>query len=178
MKYLIFGLSLLLTTMDDAQDPIPQLTWKNYKAKVASKPNVSAITSCAFAAESNERGGLKFPIRIICAVFEDRSWVDTSVFRLSPSAIQQLLNHEQNHFNLAVIYAKRLQQIVADKLLFENEYNALHDSVWKAYKFQDSLIYDVDTKLGKDLKQQLLWNNVFSHELDNLKDVKITIQIR
>lgn len=103
--------------------------------------------------------GKQFDIRLNSTMFPDHSHIRKSVLKDS-SKVAILLKHEQNHFDISEIFArravKRLSQTNFSKN-FINEVKALMQQVFlECNKLQDQ--YDFETRNGREELHQLEWN--------------------
>jgi hypothetical protein len=111
-----------------------------------------------------ENGSLKLIIQAV--FFRNTSWLKTD------SAYG--LNHEQMHFDICEIYARRLRQKIASKNLMRNkklnaELNNLYRQINQDLeKEQDR--YDRETEHSIKTERQELWNKKILAELEELKE--------
>ena len=97
----------------------------------------------------------------------NKSWVKQG------GGSQQLLRHEQGHFDLAEIYARKFRARL-DSLSFrtpnyQNEIDSLfHLTLTHCDQVQNS--YDLETEHGLVLQNQIKWEALFQTELNALQD--------
>lgn len=173
MKW-IFIVCLLITSILSGQKIVwkkdQKLNWNNFKSKVnnQSGKSVVAYTNCGWVysvvKSSNPKSSVKIEIETIFN--EDKSWKD--VKQIS----EYILNHEQKHFDIAEVFARKLRKEVAEKVKtsgdFDRSFQGIYNKILKEYKnFQVS--YDQNTDHGMDKDKQEEYNTLISEELENLK---------
>lgn len=169
---LVLAVPLLLTTCvidrSLAQDfivwqPDVKLKWNDFLAKPAKHDPASALTTSGI----HYHGEIKDSdvVDTIAAIFyENRSWVRRRSDRL--------LLHEQGHFDITEIYARRLRKRImeipvrSDKPEFQLP---LIYYVVEAERCKTENLYDEETDHGKNEKGQSRWNDKIRTELDSLK---------
>ncbi|WP_292010095.1 DUF922 domain-containing protein [Chryseobacterium sp.] len=175
MKW-IYLLSLLITIPLFGQKIIWQegqkLNWSQFKSNTNKKGNnVVAYTHCGweYTVVTSTNPNIPIKIEIITIFNEDKSWKD-------PKHINDyVLNHEQKHFDIAEIYARKLRKEVSEKIKtsgdFKRSFQALYNRVSNEYRdFQ--ILYDKDTQHGINEEKQAEYNVVITRELENLKNFK------
>ncbi|MBB4805319.1 hypothetical protein HNP38_000591 [Chryseobacterium defluvii] len=176
MKW-IFLVSFLITNFLFAQRIVwkedVKLNWDNFKSKINNQrgSNVIAYTNCGWVYSVVKSTNPKSPVKIkIETVFnEDKSWKDDQ--RTS----DYVLNHEQKHFDIAEIYARKLRKEVGEKIRtsgdFNKKFQGIYNRILSDYKsFQST--YDKETQHGMDPEKQTEYNRIIAEELENLKSYK------
>ncbi|KPE51103.1 hypothetical protein [Chryseobacterium indologenes] len=147
-----------------------KLVWDNFKSPVNRKnnPNVAAYTHCGWEYSLVKSSNPKTPVKIeIHAIFnEERSWKDVKKIN------DYILLHEQKHFDIAELFARKLRKEVAEKVITSGDYDkyfkAVYQKVSNDYQnFQKS--YDRETQHGINEDKQKEYNALISEELNNLK---------
>lgn len=92
-----------------------------------------------------------------------------------------ILNHEQTHFDLAELYARKIRKSLA-KFLEENEecdlqgiadiYYRLEEEHW-----QTQFLYDDETKHSINFEKQQEWDKKIADSLEAYKDYELIIDI-
>lgn len=150
-----------------------KLNWGNFKSKINNQrgTNVVAYTNCGWVYSVVKSSDPKAPVKIeIETVFnEDKSWKDEK--RIN----DYVLGHEQKHFDIAEVFARKLRKEVTEKIKTSGDFNkyfqGIYNRILKDYRnFQAS--YDRDTKHGMDEVQQAEYNRIIAEELENLKSYK------
>jgi hypothetical protein len=104
----------------------------------------------------------------------------TNVFYKSKSwmVVQKpsVLNHEQGHFDISEIFARRLRKEfrtlidngVEDEMIFQQQFNKCLADL---KEFQKT--YDTETHHGFSEKEQILWDNKIKNELNKQRSQKL-----
>jgi len=92
----------------------------------------------------------------------------------------ELLEHEQKHFDLQEIYARKLREKASQRKWVVNSIdkhlNDLYNEIFEMeLKAQDR--YDVETDLSRNRAEQKKWNEFIDKELERLKEFKDTLII-
>jgi hypothetical protein len=146
-----------------------KLNWEDFKGIPPSitETNASANTNCGFdvSAESNGNKEL-MAVRIKNIFYCDKSWV-----RMDKKHRLDLLEHEQAHFDLCEVYARRLRKRVEDSNYKLDIDNAIFE-VFEAFKKRQKL-YDQETNHSRNKEKQVEWLNIIAHELLELDNYSI-----
>lgn len=150
-----------------------KLNWNNFKSKINNQKgqNIVAYTNCGWTYSYVKSSNPKAPVEIkIETIFnEDKSWKD--VKRIN----DYVLLHEQKHFDVAEVYARKLRREIAEKIKnsadFDARFKTIYNQILKEYRdFQN--IYDGETRNGMIEEKQAEYNRIIAEELDNLKSFK------
>lgn len=150
-----------------------KLAWSDFKSKSNNmgNANVVAYTHCGWEYSAVVSSDSNVPVKIgIQTIFkENQSWKD--VKRITDYA----LLHEQKHFDIAELFARRLRKEVEEKVVSSGDYikyfHGIYNKIAKDYKdFQAS--YDRDTRNGINTIKQAEYNTLITEELEKLKKYK------
>lgn len=148
-----------------------KLTWDDFKGKTNSLggADVVAYTNCGWEYSAVTSSDLKVPVKItVQTVFnKDKSWKDGK--RIS----DYVLLHEQKHFDIAEIHARKLRKEVAEKIKNSADYKKYFRSIYAKISSEYKIFqatYDRDTKHGMNKEKQAEYNLLISGELDKLKN--------
>lgn len=138
-----------------------KLTWDDYKGTPPPEQdtNVAATTSCRFGLLANPAGTV------------------TNEFICHQSSVRPgqkkpaLLAHEQLHFDLCEVYARKLRKELAATPLNQQEVNDAFIKTYRRYKEQQWL-YDQETNHGLEPQAQERWQQAITKELDTLAAYK------
>lgn len=144
------------------------LTWDDFQGKAQANSTNAAISSTGIIyspAPKQETG--KLEIDIICYFDKKKSWVKIN------SKDETGLKHEQGHFNISEIYARKFRKTVIGCKLKTKTWN---DKLQKLYsqnhielnKYQD--LYDKETDHYRNQQKQIEWNEKIAKELKELDD--------
>jgi|SRR4051812_27991366 hypothetical protein len=131
------------------------LQWKDFEAPANYEDPFDAFISCRI--DYNQTGD---KVDVFCYFKKNESWS-----RASES--EYLLKHEQYHFHIAEMYARRFRKQIAETgtkdigKKFENQ-------IQESKKAQVN--YDEETNHSKNTKAQAKWERYIDRELDKLKD--------
>lgn len=148
-----------------------KLVWDNFKSKTNNLggATVVAYTHCGWEFSATTSSDPKVPVKInIQTVFnENKSWKD--VKRIN----DYVLVHEQKHFDIAEIHARKLRKEVSEKIKTTADYNKFFKTIYAKissdYKsFQAD--YDRVTEHGMNKEKQAEYNILISEELEKLKN--------
>jgi len=176
MKWILL-VCLLITNILFAQKIVWQeglkLNWSNFKSNINNQrgTNVVAYTNCGWVYSVVKSSNPKSPVKIkIETIFnEDKSWKDVKKIN------DYVLGHEQKHFDIAEVFARKLRKEVQEKIKTSGDFNknfqAVYNRLLNDYRnFQ--VLYDKDTKHGMDEAKQTEYDQKISEELENLKSYK------
>jgi len=150
-----------------------KLKWENFRSPVSRKNNaeVVAYTNCGWEysviKSSNPKAAIEFNIETIFN--EDKSWKDAK--RIN----DYYLLHEQKHFDIAEIFARKLRKEVKEKIKnssdFDKYFKGIYNTISNDYRnFQ--ITYDKVTEHGINKEKQAEYNELISSELENLKNFR------
>lgn len=148
-----------------------KLVWSNFKSKVNNQrgKDIVAYTHCGWVSSvlksTHPKGDAKVSIETIFN--EDKSWKDDK--RIN----DYVLNHEQKHFDIAEIYARKIRKEIIAKIKTTSDYDkyfqAIYNRTVKDYKNFQAL-YDGVTEHGMNREKQLEYDVIISDELEQLKN--------
>ncbi|WP_439479140.1 DUF922 domain-containing protein [Chryseobacterium aquaticum] len=150
-----------------------KLVWSNFKSNKNNQhgKDIVAYTHCGWVysvvKSSNPKGAAKVNIETIFN--EDKSWKDDT--RIT----DYVLNHEQKHFDIAEIYARKIRKEIISKIKTSGNYDryfqTIYNRILKDYRNFQAL-YDGVTEHGMNKEKQSEYNAIISNELEQLKDYK------
>jgi len=153
-----------------------KLTWEDFKAIAPpdSFKNIAAITFCGIGYHSN-RVLLSAPAKI---------WV-TNSFNCNKSWVREnhknpgVLNHEQLHFDLSEVYARKMRKSFQESNLTGGSLNSIGNSIFRNYyqEFEKNQnLYDLETGSGLIEDKQTEWDKKIQKELQELNNTNLTTQ--
>ncbi|SIP86621.1 hypothetical protein SAMN05880574_10189 [Chryseobacterium sp. RU37D] len=176
MKW-IFAICVLVSSVLHSQkiywEEGIKLNLDNFKSKVNRRGgnNVVAYTNCGWVYSYEKSSDPKAPVKIkIETVFnENLSWKD--VKRIN----DYVLLHEQKHFDVAEVFARKLRKAIAEKIItsadFDKYFQSVYNRTLKEYQnFQKA--YDTETQNGIIEEKQSEYNRIIAEELENYKSYK------
>jgi hypothetical protein len=146
------------------------LRWTDFRGRPDDDLDVAAVTSYALSWESNCTPD-GFTFRVTSVFLPDQSWVQPDVLDRESSS-QVTLAHEQAHFDLSEIQARKMRRALSRMVrpcrLTEEELTAalrpivVEDATRQAR-------YDRETSHGLDRPQQVRWEAEVGRELESLE---------
>ena len=141
-----------------------KLTWADFKASPDKNSTNAALTSSRINIDFGyNSSGLKYNIK--CRFDQNLSWG-----RIKNDYI---LAHEQGHFDIAEIHARRLHKsLKAYKFNVRTvgkDVNEIYGAVMKEHHAYQSL-YDNETDYSRNAEKQAQWREKIDRELDSLHE--------
>lgn len=170
----IFHLLLVLLSLSSLQAQEPgediltwsegrKLTWSDYKASPNPKSDAAATTSTSLSIDYHIRdGGFSYTIKSWFS--RTRSW--------GRSKTPYILSHEQGHFDIAEVYARKLHQRMSAYQFNKRTYNKDLDRIYKEVADEKAAVqsqYDRETRHSIDEEKQAEWLKKISRMLEELK---------
>jgi Bacterial protein of unknown function (DUF922) len=144
--------------------PSPLLTWGDYKGKPDPNSDAAASTTTYLGIEykMDDKG---FAWKIQCRFSITRSW--------GRSKTDHILKHEQGHFDIAELFArklhKRMKEYQFNKTTYKNDLKTIYNGITADKEaFQD--LYDDETDHSRKKEQQAEWEKKIEKMLKDLKD--------
>jgi hypothetical protein len=141
-----------------------QLTWSDYKGRPDTNSGAAASTTTYLGIEYNvDKKG--FTYKIQCRFSKTKSW--------GMSRTDMVLKHEQGHFDIAEIFARRLNKKMNEYQFIETSYKKdlkkiYEDITAEKEVFQD--MYDNETDHSRKKEQQAQWLKRIQKMLNDLKN--------
>jgi len=137
--------------------PDRKLVWDDFKGKPFKTAWAAAITASGISysfSSVQENGQLVLDITINSYFYPEESWYQP---KLCDSLI---LSHEQLHFDIAELYARKMRKQVAETTFTKNvkaEVKAIYKDILRELgNFQKK--YDFETNFSRNVEKQLEWN--------------------
>ena len=141
-----------------------QLTWDDYKGKPDPSSDAAALTSTFLGIEYNiDQSGLSWKIQ--CRFSKPRSW--------GKAKTDYILQHERGHFDVAEIFARKLNQKMKEyrfnKNTYQKDLRKIYDDVTsEKEKFQDQ--YDSESDHSRNSEMQTKWTKKIAQMLRELEE--------
>jgi hypothetical protein len=142
------------------------LTWADFKGQPPASSPAAAQTaySLFYGARCT---GPKFEYRVVAAVRPKDSWVRMPLLR-TPALNASALRHEQTHFDLTEIHARRMRryyvELIAPCRTQSGELEDRADQFTRDEKAAQAA-YDAETDHGRTAAQQSRWDKQVSDQL-------------
>jgi hypothetical protein len=153
---LLLMLSTLLAAQNKKEELLKwsadrKLTWDDYKAKPNPASDAAATTTTHLAIEYNIKGG-HFNYQITSMFSKTNSW--------GLHKTDYILSHEQGHFDIAEIYARKLHQRMSEYKFNRKTYSKdlkkiYNDIIEEKSEMQE--LYDKETNHSINRKKQAEW---------------------
>lgn len=171
MKKIIFLITLhfplLLFSQKESEsinwNESSKLIWDDFKAAPQKNGDVAALTATHLGFSYNVVNG-KISFNIECRFEKNRSW--------GLVKNDWILKHEQGHFDIAEIFARKLFKVLSEYRFNKNSFQKDLDVVYKNIvsekeNFQQD--YDVETDFSRNKNSQEKWLKKIEAELIQLK---------
>lgn len=140
-----------------------KLGWGDFKARPDPSSANAAMTNSIINIEFNfDETSLDYTIN--CRFDKNRSWVKV---RTIP-----VLQHEQGHFDIAEIYARKLAREMSgykfNPVTVKDDVNNIYDRIMKVYQ-QEQQQYDQQTDFSRNKEKQAEWLNRIAADLKSLQ---------
>ena len=145
--------------------PLVKLTWADFKGKPVLSSNAAAITNAGIGFKMmfhSQDNVTTLHITVNCNFYISDSWVKDG--KRTP----YILNHEQQHFDIAYIHAMQLIQKLQTAKYTREDYSKVIEKIY--YQAQDNLqtmqnAYDTETKNSVLTDQQEMWDKKIDAQL-------------
>ena len=144
-----------------------RLQWTDFKGEVPSGAAAAATTasgiSYSYQAEWEGKGEVQVDFVVEAHFYPEESWYRPEVCN------EHILSHEQLHFDIAEIFARKLRKRLESKTYTKNikaEVRRIYQqTVRELSKFQNQ--YDRETDYSRNRENQLLWNELIGKMLND-----------
>lgn len=175
MKSVLIAIALSITFLSHSQNLISWVS--DYRLKVEdfaapipanAKESIKGLTNAIIDVNYEQKGDA-VQVSVECFFRKSESWIKNNMNQT------YVLAHEQGHFDIAEIYARKIRKkLQATKLHKKNgaeQIKKIWDKLYKSYlKEQDK--YDKATSHSFKEKQQQEWVNKIAKEIKKLDDYK------
>ncbi len=116
----------------------------------------------------------KYQYQILAKFYKEKSWLNTN-----SDTYNDILKHEQLHFDIAELYARKMRKKVyetklANNVVLESDYGRIHKTLFQEYtNFQKE--YDSQTGNSRKKDIQIQWEMLISKKLKELEKFSLTI---
>src|SRR5688572_4083802 len=157
LKYLLILLVPLSTFGQDKNEELvawnasSKLTWADYKASPDPRSDAAATTTTYLGIEYNiNREGFSYKIQ--CRFSKNRSW--------GLHRTDYILSHEQGHFDIAEIYARKLHKSLSEynfnKKTFQQDLKEIYENLMREKEAMQEQ-YDRETNHSINRTAQAAW---------------------
>lgn len=174
LRIFLAAIFMFIIGLTKAQDKIfwsenRKLVWEDFQSK--NQPNTSkaaATTFCgiSYLLNSPTKKFSSKEVKIESFFVPSKSWAH------SDHKTDLVLMHEQSHFDIAELFARRFRKLISDKILDAKTLQKHYTNVYESYKdFQQD--YETVTNHGRIREKQLEYSEKINQEIEKLSDFKI-----
>ncbi|HEY1872367.1 MAG TPA: DUF922 domain-containing protein [Chitinophagaceae bacterium] len=137
-----------------------KLDWSDYLAKPSPTSDAAATTSTSIGIEYHVRNNV-FSYTVACLFSKTRSW--------GRNRTDYILQHEQGHFDITEIFARKLAKELAeykfDPEKYEHDVNKIYKRIMdEKEEYQNR--YDTETDFSRNKEKQAEWLEKIQAELE------------
>lgn len=149
-----------------------KLSWSDFKNKSNGHPTAAAVTASGitfgFSIKQTDTKVVSYTTEVHSHFYPEKSWYNIKLADI------HVLGHEQLHFDITELYARKLKQRIS-KLKVSNsirkELKKLHNDINRELAaFQDK--YDDETNYSRNIEVQEKWKTYITSELQKLSKYK------
>ena len=141
-----------------------KLTWNDFQAPADNRSGNAALTNAGITIDFSYHGS-ELVYSVFCRFDKTKSWVKIKT--------DYILGHEQGHFDIAEIYARKLFKALRayhpDEKNLSRDINKIYREMMLAFH-EEEADYDRETNFSIEQQQQAAWKKRISDELESLKD--------
>ena len=141
-----------------------RLSWEDFKSRPDHNSTNAALTSSAVSFSYSYDSEKGFSYTIACLFQKNSSWGKIKT--------EYILAHEQGHFDIAEIFARRLNKLMKaysfNPATAQKEVPAIYQQVMTDLAAMQNQ-YDSETDFSRDKEQQAVWSLKIHSTLENLK---------
>lgn len=169
LLYLLLMLPFVLQAQAGNEELVPwnekrKLTWADYKGSPNPGSDAAASTTTYLGIEYKIREG-SFGYKITCSFSKNRSW--------GRHRNDHILGHEQGHFDIAEIFARKLNKLLSQYVFNAKTYQQDLNKIYKnILQEKDDLQnqYDAETNHSINKDKQAEWLKKIAKLLEEYKD--------
>lgn len=140
-----------------------RLTWGDYKGEPDTNSDAAAITTSYLGIEYNFKNN-QLGYKIICRFSKNRSW---GLYKT-----EHILGHEQGHFDITEIFARKLNKETGEYKFNKNSYQKDLQKIYSDIVNEKEDLqtrYDKDTDFSRNKEKQAEWQTKIKEMLNDLK---------
>jgi len=167
------GISFFILSFNESSEddsifwmPNKVLSWSDFQGIPNYRSGYGAITSSGIGYDCHFKGSF-LTIEVRSKFFKRESWVKVN------GKDQEGLKHEQGHFDIAEIYARKLRKTLQETTFtrtnIKYKLNDIYKQNSKAWGDEENL-YDKETDHHRNRSNQYRWNERIAIELSKLEN--------
>jgi hypothetical protein len=150
--------------------PRRPLTWADFKAAPPAETSAVAAETAYTLIHGARCTGSTFEFRVVATFRPKDSWVRPAMLR-TPADSARALRHEQTHFDLTEVHARRLRRYFAELMapcrITTSDLSGMASRIGRDEKAAQAQ-YDAETSFGRTLAQQTRWEKDVAGQLTAL----------
>jgi hypothetical protein len=142
-----------------------RLNWGDFKSRPDNNSVNAALTSSKITFNYGFGSEKGFNYTISCEFDKKTSWGRVKT--------DYILSHEQGHFDIAEIYARKLNKVLKGYTFNKSTVAKDVPAMYQKIMDQETALqnqYDSETNFSRDKEQQAAWLEKIQHELEKLKE--------
>ena len=142
------------------------LSWNDFKGKVPPNDRAAATTASGISyrfSTSGTENAIEVDFKIDTYFYPTKSWYQPEL------CDEVILSHEQLHFDISELYARKFRQRIDAATFTHSNVKAKVRSIYRKINQELSAFqnrYDRETNFSRDREQQILWNNRIAKALE------------
>jgi len=175
IRYLLVCIFVFMFHKDEVTIPWSdsyKLVWSDFQGPPEQESDVVATTTSGitfnYTVKKTSKGIVSFKTQVYAHFYPEKSWFKPSL------ADNHILSHEQYHFNITELFARKFRQRVAQLELSQSISTALdqihQDINLELSEFQT--LYDTETNYSRNFEQQDIWQKRIDEALKNYSRFK------
>jgi len=154
------------------------LTWDDFQGKAPATASTTAMTYTTIGLNSFDYTSTSYNVSIKAMFIKKKSWVQLK------KATDYLLKHEQLHFDIAELFARKLRKGLTEGKFTSSQLSNQVTAMFKDYNSKleaYQIKYDKETNHSRITDKQELWESTVPKELQKLdayKDTLVVIKIK
>jgi hypothetical protein len=141
-----------------------RLDWSDYKGKPDPNSDAAASTATYLGIEYNVKNE-NISYKVSCYFSKNKSW--------GLAKTEYILSHEQGHFDIAEVFARKLNKRMKEYKLRRNTYKDDLEKIYNSIldeKERTQNLYDQETNYSRNKEQQAKWLKKIEKMLEELED--------
>ncbi len=146
--------------------PARKLSWSDFKGRPSANSGAAAITASGITYSFSAQGThdmMELDFKVDAHFYPEKSWYKPKL------ADPTILEHEQLHFDIAEVFARKLRRILAETQFSDNakyEVKEIYRNILRELNHYQNQ-YDSETNFSRDTVQQRLWNKKIGKVLND-----------
>ena len=148
------------------------LTWDDFRGTPPPAPGDEGARTAYSLFYGANCTGRRFEFRVIAAVLPRDSWVTAAVLK-TPALNARSLRHEQTHFDLSEVHARKMRQFFRELATPCNRSEMELDSLAQRFAREEATTqrrYDDETNYGRIAAKQTEWDTETARQIARLAE--------